>query len=55
MRGQTIGTYRIVDRLGAGGMGELWLAEDPRLGRRLALKRLPENLGSDPARLARFE
>jgi dienelactone hydrolase len=53
--GQTIGTYRIVDHLGVGGMGELWIAEDPRLGRRVALKRLPENLATDPERLARFE
>src|SRR6185312_6226322 len=53
--GREIGTYRIVDRLGAGGMGEVYLAEDGRLDRLVALKLLPAYFASDDERLGRFQ
>ncbi|MBX3278932.1 MAG: protein kinase [Acidobacteria bacterium] len=52
---RTVSHYRIIDRLGAGGMGEVYLAEDTRLGRRVALKLLPARYTSDPDRVRRFE
>jgi eukaryotic-like serine/threonine-protein kinase len=55
MIGSTLAHYRILDRLGSGGMGEVYLAEDTRLRRRLALKVLAPELSSDPNLLRRFE
>lgn len=53
--GSHLGPYEIVAVLGAGGMGEVYRARDPRLGREVAIKVLPEALASHPDRLARFE
>lgn len=53
--GQSIGPYMIVSHLGAGGMGEVYLAEDSRLGRRVALKLLPDYFTADQERVRRFK
>jgi serine/threonine protein kinase/Tol biopolymer transport system component len=53
--GLSLSNYRIVDALGVGGMGEVWRAEDEKLGRQVALKVLPEEFAQDPERMARFE
>ena len=53
--GQKIGPYDVVGSLGAGGMGEVYRARDPRLKRDVAIKILPALLSSDPERLTRFE
>jgi len=55
MIGQTVSHYRILRSLGAGGMGEVYLAEDTKLGRQVALKVLASETASDPDRRARFE
>jgi non-specific serine/threonine protein kinase len=52
--GDSLGPYKIVSALGAGGMGEVYLAEDPRLGRRVAIKVLPPQLLKDEERRRRF-
>ncbi len=53
--GTTISHYRIIEKIGAGGMGEVYRAHDPRLGRDVAIKVLPQGFVTDPDRLRRFE
>jgi len=55
LAGQNLSHYRIVKQIGAGGMGEVYLAEDMRLHRKIALKILPESFAADAHRLSRFE
>ena len=52
--GQKIGPYEVAAQIGAGGMGEVYRARDPRLGRDVAIKVLPSSFSSDPDRLQRF-
>ncbi|MBI3404248.1 MAG: serine/threonine protein kinase, partial [Acidobacteria bacterium] len=55
MIGTSLHHYRIVERLGAGGMGEVYRATDTKLGRDVAIKVLSKDFASDPQRLGRFE
>jgi len=55
MVGQTISHYKVVEKIGEGGMGEVYRAEDTNLSREVAIKVLPEQFTQDPQRLARFE
>jgi len=53
--GTKLGPYEIIAPLGAGGMGEVFRARDPRLGREVAIKVLPQHLSANPETRARFE
>jgi hypothetical protein len=55
LAGVRVGPYEVLGPLGAGGMGEVYRARDPRIGREVAIKVLPEAAAADPERLRRFE
>src|SRR4030095_4905354 len=55
LAGTRLGPYEILAPIGAGGMGEVYRAKDPRLGREVAVKVLPATFSQDPDRLKRFE
>src|SRR5262245_14030313 len=52
---KAVGPFKILSRLGSGGMGEVYLEEDSRLGRKIALKVLPHDFSGDVDRVARFK
>jgi serine/threonine protein kinase len=55
MIGETLSHYRIISKIGSGGMGDVYLAEDTRLDRKVAVKVLPAGLTRDASRVRRFE
>jgi len=55
LTGRTLSHYRIAEKIGAGGMGEVYRAQDTKLGRQVAVKILPQAFAQDPDRMARFE
>ncbi len=55
MIGKTLSHYKVIEKIGQGGMGEVYRAEDTNLSRDVAIKVLPEQFTKDPQRLARFE
>ncbi len=55
MIGKTLSHYKVIEKIGQGGMGEVYRAEDTNLDREVAIKVLPEQFTQDPQRLPRFE
>jgi serine/threonine-protein kinase len=55
MIGKTLGHYRVGEQLGRGGMGEVYVADDLNLNRKVALKFLPDAFAADPERMAHFK
>ncbi len=55
MIGKTLSHYNVIEKIGQGGMGEVYRAEDTNLSREVAIKVLPEQFTKDPQHLARFE